>query len=46
MIKKIGKKYVVLSEDSTRRLGTYTTLAEAKERLQQIEIFKRRKVKK
>jgi len=45
MIKKIGTKYVVLSEDSTRRLGTYTNLAEAKARLQQVEIFKRRKVK-
>lgn len=45
MIKKIGKKYVVLSEDSTRRLGTYTNLAEARERLRQVEIFKRRKVR-
>jgi len=40
MIKKIGNKYVVLSERTGRRFGTYDTLEEAKKRLKQIEFFK------
>ncbi|HET7876918.1 MAG TPA: hypothetical protein VFN71_15450 [Methylomirabilota bacterium] len=40
MIKKIGKKYVVLSESTGRRFGTYDTKAEAQKRLRQIEFFK------
>lgn len=40
MIVKRGGKYVVISENTGRRFGTYDTLAEAKKRLQQIEIFK------
>lgn len=40
MIKKIGSNYVVLSEMSGRRMGTYRTLAQAKKRLRQIEFFK------
>ena len=40
MIVKRGRKYVVVSESTGRRFGTYDTLAEAKKRLQQIEIFK------
>jgi hypothetical protein len=40
VIKKVGRKYVVLSESTGRRFGTYDTLAEAKKRLQQMEMFK------
>jgi len=40
MIKKIKGLYVVLSEKTGRRFGTYKTLAEAKKRLRQIEFFK------
>lgn len=43
MIRKIKGKYVVVSETSGRRMGTYDTLAEAKKRLAQIEYFKRLK---
>lgn len=40
MIKKIKGKFVVLSEKTGRRFGTYKTLAEAKKRLRQVEYFK------
>ena len=40
MIKKIKGKYVVLSESTGRAFGTYSTFAEAKRRLKQIEFFK------
>ncbi len=40
MIKKIGGKYVVLSESTGRRFGTYDTKAEAEKRLRQLEMFK------
>ena len=40
MIKKIGGKYVVLSETTGRKFGTYDTRAEAEQRLRQIEFFK------
>ena len=40
MIKKVGGKYVVLSEKTGRRFGTYATKAEAEKRLRQIEVFK------
>ena len=40
MIRKIGGKYVVLSETTGRRFGTYDTKAEAERRLRQIEFFK------
>ncbi len=40
MIKKSGGKYVVLSETTGRRFGTYDTKAEAEKRLRQIEFFK------
>jgi hypothetical protein len=39
MIRKVGGKYVVLSE-SGRRFGSYATRAEAERRLRQIEMFK------
>jgi hypothetical protein len=47
MIKKIGGNYVVVGEKKTksgklRKFGTYKTLAEAKERLRQVEFFKHR----
>lgn len=45
MIKRVGGKYVVLSETTGRRFGTYDTLEEAKQRLRQIEFFKHRKAK-
>ncbi len=41
MIKKIGNRYVVLSETTGRSFGTYDTRAEAEKRLRQIEFFKR-----
>ena len=40
MIKKIGGKYVVLSETTGRRFGTYETREDAEKRLRQIEMFK------
>jgi len=40
MIRKINGKYVVLSETTGRRFGTYDTRAEAERRLRQIELFK------
>jgi hypothetical protein len=40
MIKRIGGKYVVMSERTGRRFGTYDTLDEARQRLRQIEFFK------
>ncbi len=40
MIKKIGGRYVVLSETTGRRFGSYDTKAEAERRLRQIEMFK------
>jgi hypothetical protein len=40
MIKRVGGKYVVVSETTGRRFGTYDTLAEAEKRLRQIEYFK------
>jgi hypothetical protein len=40
MIVKRAGKYVVVSETTGRRFGTYDTLAEAKKRLRQIEFFK------
>lgn len=40
MIRKIKGKYVVLSETTGRRFGTYNTREEAKKRLKQIEFFK------
>jgi hypothetical protein len=43
MIKRVGRRYVVLSETTGRRFGTYDTLTEAKQRLRQIEFFKHRK---
>ena len=39
MIVKLAGKYVVVSETTGRRFGTYDTLAEAKRRLRQIEVF-------
>ena len=46
MIKKIKSKYVVLSEKTGRRFGTYKTKKEAVKRLKQIEFFKHLKSKK
>jgi hypothetical protein len=40
MIVKRGGKYVVMSETTERRFGTCDTLAEAKKRRHQIEVFK------
>ena len=40
MIRKVGGKYVVVSETTGRRFGTYDTRAEAERRLRQIEFFK------
>lgn len=40
MIKKIKGKYVVLSETTGRKFGTYKTKKEAMKRLRQIEFFK------
>jgi hypothetical protein len=47
MIKRVKKgEYVVLSETTGRKFGTYKTMAEAKRRLRQIEFFKHLKTKK
>ena len=43
MIKKINRKYVVLSEKTGRKFGTYNTKEEATKRLKQIEFFKHAK---
>lgn len=40
MIRKIKGKYVVLSEKTGRKFGTYKTNKEAEKRLRQIEFFK------
>jgi len=40
MIVRRAGKYVVVSETTGRRFGTFDTLAEAKRRLRQIEFFK------
>lgn len=40
MIKKVKGGYVVLSESTGRRFGTYATIEEAKKRLRRIEFFK------
>jgi len=40
MIKKIGGKYTVMSENTGRKFGTYKTKKEALARLRQIEYFK------
>jgi len=40
MIKKIKGKYVVLSERTSRKFGSYNTKAEAEKRLRQVEFFK------
>jgi len=40
MIRKIKGKYVVLSENTGRKFGTYKTLAAAQKRLRQVEYFK------
>ena len=45
MIVKRAGKYVVVSETTGRRFGTYDTLAEAKRRLHQIEFFKNLKAR-
>lgn len=45
MIKKIKSQYVVVSEKTGRKFGTYKTLKEAKIRLRQIEFFKHLKGK-
>lgn len=43
MIVRRAGKYVVVSETTGRRFGTYATLAEAERRLRQIEFFKHKK---
>lgn len=43
MIKKIKGKYVVLSETTGRKFGTYKTEKDAKKRLRQVEYFKHAK---
>ena len=43
MIKKVGKKYAVVSEHTGRKFGTYGTKAEAERRLRQVEFFKHAK---
>jgi hypothetical protein len=40
MIVRRAGKYVVISETTGRRFGTYDTRAEAERRLRQIEFFK------
>lgn len=40
MIKQINGRYVVVSETTGRKFGTYDTRAETERRLRQIEFFK------
>ncbi len=40
MIRKIKGNYVVLSENTGRKFGTYSTKEAAEKRLRQIEFFK------
>lgn len=40
MIKQENNKFVVYSEDGTKKLGTYDTKKEAEERLREVEYFK------
>ncbi|HTP56902.1 MAG TPA: hypothetical protein VMJ72_01335 [Candidatus Paceibacterota bacterium] len=42
MIKKVGRKWTVLSETTGRSFGTYATKKEAVRRLGQVEFFKHR----
>lgn len=46
MIRKEGNKYVVWSEDMTKRLAECDTKEEAVKRLRQIEYFKRKEATK
>jgi len=39
-IRKEGNKYTVYSKNGKRKFGTYTSKADAEERLRQIEMFK------
>ena len=43
MIKKQGRRYVVVSEKTGRSFGAYDTRVEAEKRLRQIEFFKHAK---
>jgi hypothetical protein len=45
MIKKIKGKYVVLSEHTGRKFGTYDIKEKAERRLRQVEYFKHAKAK-
>lgn len=45
MIRKIRGKYVVLSEHTGRKFGTYRAKKAVLKRLRQIEFFKHRKKK-
>lgn len=40
MIRREGSKFVVRSEDGTKKLGEYATEEEAKHRLKQVEYWK------
>lgn len=42
MIKKVNSEYCVFSEDGSKKLGCYSTEAEAKKRLGQVEHFKKK----
>ena len=41
MIRKVGKKYKVISHRTGKSLGTYSTRIAAEERLRQIQRFKK-----
>ena len=45
-IRKEGSKYVIRSEKTGKKLGSYSTKEEAQKRLGQIEYFKHLKKKK
>lgn len=46
MIKKVGRKYVVMSKTTGRTFGAYKTKQEALARLRQVEFFKHAKGRK
>jgi hypothetical protein len=46
MIAKVGSKYIIYSQDGSKKLGEFDSEAQAKERLRVIEYFKQKNKKK
>ncbi len=43
MIKKVGKKFVLMSKDGKKRLGEFSSRKAAQKRERQIQFFKNKK---